>query len=92
MLLKRNKCKEYEPYPHQAEIADVLDKMEAEYGNFSTIVNVPTGGGKTKIAIDFCRKALYTGKKNSDCLIVMSVFWMDMKMEFIQKKSIKKES
>lgn len=67
MLFKKNKCKEYEPYPHQAEIADVLDKMEAEYGNFSTIVNVPTGGGKTKIAIDFCRKALYTEKKNSDC-------------------------
>lgn len=67
MLFEKNKCKEYEPYPHQAEIADVLDKMEAEYGNFSTIVNVPTGGGKTKIAIDFCRKALYTDKKNSDC-------------------------
>lgn len=60
MEFKINKCKEYEPYSHQTEIADILDKMENQYGNYSTIINVPTGGGKTKIAIDFCRKVLNT--------------------------------
>lgn len=48
---------EHKNYQHQKEIAKILGKMEA-FGSFSTIVDVPTGGGKTKIAIDFCVKAL----------------------------------
>ena len=51
--------KEYSNYDHQNKIADILDKMN-EKKEFSTIVSVPTGGGKTKIAADFCIKMLRT--------------------------------
>lgn len=51
--------KEYDNYSHQTKIADILDKMN-ELERFSTIVSVPTGGGKTKIAADFCMKMLQT--------------------------------
>lgn len=50
---------EYKNYPHQAKIAEILDEMN-ELERFSTIVTVPTGGGKTKIAADFCIKVLKT--------------------------------
>lgn len=55
--IKKYKGKIYDPYPHQVKIADILEQMNNK-GNFSTIVTVPTGGGKTRIATDFCLKAL----------------------------------
>ena len=55
--IKKYKGKIYDPYPHQVKIADILEQMN-DKGNFSTIVTVPTGGGKTRIATDFCLKAL----------------------------------
>ena len=59
---KFKKCsnkKKYDNYQHQAKIAKILDEMN-ELERFSTIVTVPTGGGKTKIAADFCIKVLKT--------------------------------
>lgn len=44
-------------YEHQKKIAYILDEMDKKE-NFSTLVTVPTGGGKTKIAADFCMKKL----------------------------------
>lgn len=55
--IKKYKGKIYDPYPHQVKIADILEQMN-DKGNFSTIVTVPTGGGKTRSATDFCLKAL----------------------------------
>lgn len=58
MIFKKGKRKEYSNYPHQDEIAKILQKMEDECKKFSTIIDLPTGAGKTKIATDFCVKAL----------------------------------
>lgn len=61
-MQKFKKCtnkKEYDNYPHQTKIAGILDEMNT-LDRFSTIVSVPTGGGKTKIAADFCIKMLET--------------------------------
>ena len=55
--IKKYKGKIFDPYLHQVKIADILEQMN-DKGNFSTIVTVPTGGGKTRIATDFCLKAL----------------------------------
>lgn len=55
--IKKYKGKISTPYPHQVKIIDILEQMN-DKGNFSTIVTVPTGGGKTRIATDFCLKAL----------------------------------
>ncbi|MGN0132775.1 MAG: DEAD/DEAH box helicase [Lachnospiraceae bacterium] len=55
--IKKFKGKIYEPYPHQVKIEEILEQMN-DKGNFSTIVTVPTGGGKTRSATDFCLKAL----------------------------------
>ena len=55
--IRKYKGKIFDPYLHQVKIADILEQMN-DKGNFSTIVTVPTGGGKTRIATDFCLKAL----------------------------------
>lgn len=43
---------------YQKETLRVLQRMESECGNFSTVVNLPTGSGKTKIAVAFCTGVL----------------------------------
>lgn len=47
---------------YQTETLEVLHRMESEYGNFSTVVNLPTGSGKTKIAVSFCDEVLKNKK------------------------------
>lgn len=49
---------------YQKETLEVIEQMESQYGNFSTVVNIPTGGGKTAIAIEFCKNVL--NKKNTN--------------------------
>lgn len=38
---------------YQQKVVNVLKAMETEYGNFSTIMELPTGAGKTLTAIDY---------------------------------------
>lgn len=58
VINKHKNEQEYEPYKHQTQIIGILEKMYKSKDSFSTIVAVPTGGGKTKIAVDFCLKML----------------------------------
>lgn len=76
-----NDKEEYEPYPHQKEVANILKKMDKE-GNFSTIVTVPTGGGKTKIAVDFCLSVL---GKNSNNKILWVSDTIDLLIQSIER-------
>lgn len=75
-------------YPHQNEIADILQKME-ECGNFSTIIDLPTGAGKTKIASDFCVKALEDG--NKVLWLSDSIDLLTQSIDSFNKKSLKRD-
>ncbi len=46
---------------YQKDTLKILRKMDEEKESFSTIVNLPTGGGKTYIAIQFCLDVLKKG-------------------------------
>lgn len=46
---------------HQKDTVTILQRMENTYSNFSTVVNLPTGTGKTRIAINFCDESLKKG-------------------------------
>ncbi len=48
---------------YQKETLEVLRTMDKEKEAFSTIVNLPTGGGKTYIGIQFCLEALKKGAR-----------------------------
>lgn len=51
-------------YPHQQEYYDALCKMKEEKENFHSIVCIPTGGGKTRLAITYAiNKELNEGKR-----------------------------
>ena len=76
-----NNNEEYEPYPHQKEVASILEKMD-EKGNFSTIVTVPTGGGKTKIAVDFCLSVL---SKNTNNKVLWVSDTIDLLIQSIER-------
>lgn len=47
---------------YQDETFKILQRMEKEHGNFSTVVNLPTGSGKTWIAIALCNDVLENRK------------------------------
>ena len=52
------------PYQHQLDAMHALDQMDAENANYSTLVVLPTGGGKTYTASTWLlRNALDKGKK-----------------------------
>lgn len=51
-------------YPHQKEYYDALCKMKEKKENFHSIVCIPTGGGKTRLAITYAiNKELNEGKR-----------------------------
>lgn len=47
----------------QIETVDVLERMDNTRGRFSTLVNLPTGAGKTRIALCFCLDVLNRGAR-----------------------------
>ena len=52
------------PYQHQLDAMHALDRMDEEYESYSTLVVLPTGGGKTYTASTWLlRHALDKGKK-----------------------------
>ena len=52
------------PYQHQLEAIHALDIMDTEYPSYSTLLVLPTGGGKTYTASTWLlRHALDKGKK-----------------------------
>ena len=59
-------------YDHQKEALKALREMD-KMDRFSTLVNVPTGGGKTRIAVEFCKEVLSRGK----------VLWMAGRQELL---------
>ena len=52
------------PYQHQLDAMQALDRMDEEHDNYSTLVVLPTGGGKTYTASTWLlRHVLDKGKK-----------------------------
>ena len=52
------------PYQHQLDAIKALDQMDSENSNYSTLVVLPTGGGKTYTASTWLlRHAIDKGKK-----------------------------
>ena len=43
---------------HQQDAYNALCEMDDNLKKFSTLINIPTGGGKTRIAVEFCKKVL----------------------------------
>lgn len=91
MELKKGNRKEKDNYPHQTEIADILERMEKKFGSFSTIVDVPTGGGKTKIAIDFCARALESDRSNKVLWLSGSIDLLMQSIEKFGEKSLSRD-
>ena len=61
---------------HQDETDGILKEIANELHRFSTIVNLPTGSGKTKIAIDFCEWGLAKGEK---------VLWLGHRIDILEQ-------
>lgn len=52
------------PYQHQLDAIKALDRMNSDNSSYSTLVVLPTGGGKTYTASTWLlRNALDKGKK-----------------------------
>ena len=52
------------PYPHQLDAMENLDKIDDKFPSYSTLVVLPTGGGKTYTAtIWLLKRAINRGKK-----------------------------
>ena len=64
---------------YQQETLDILYRMEKESKNgiFSTVVNLPTGGGKTAIAVEFCEDVLKNHKGK--------VLWLADRIELLRQ-------
>lgn len=87
--IKKFEGKKYDPYPHQIKIASILDEMDSE-GNFSTIITVPTGGGKTRIATDFCLKVL-ENKNNKVLWLCDSVDLLGQAIKSFEENNVLRE-
>lgn len=66
-----------ELHNYQKETLDILRRMEKEYDNFSTVVNLPTGSGKTQIAVNFCNNVLKDKKGK--------ILWLADKNEILRQ-------
>jgi superfamily II DNA or RNA helicase len=86
---KQKALKETAPYEHQKKIAKILEDMN-RMGSFSTIVTVPTGGGKTRIAVDFCLKRLEEGN-NKVVWMSDSIDLLGQSIERIYETNINKD-
>jgi superfamily II DNA or RNA helicase len=78
-------------YDHQKKISNILNEMD-KADDFSTIITVPTGGGKTKIGIDFClEKLLDTKNDNRVVWMADSVDLLIQSMERFRDSDVQKD-
>ncbi|NBH13940.1 hypothetical protein D3Z36_07020, partial [Lachnospiraceae bacterium] len=87
MMGKFEKCSnedKFTAHKHQKKIAEILEEMDKKE-KFSTLVSVPTGGGKTKIAIDFCIGRL-EGKENKVLWMADRLLWSSIFVTLVAKK------
>lgn len=89
MRFEKNECKEDPKYSHQEEADKAFKKMESEYGNFSTIVDLPTGGGKTRIATDFCVDVLGTNDNNKVLWLSDTIDLLTQSIDKFKEKELK---
>lgn len=86
-IIKKCDKEELEAYEHQKKIIKIQKEMD-ERDHFSTLVSVPTGGGKTRIAADFCMERLENEENGNKVLWLSDT--IDLLLQTIKRFKEKK--